>query len=225
MQVSKRILRVVLFQFDSLESVLQIQLTPISVIGIHNINERPAVVGQTVEQLQFDFLKLSRSDLVVLAAVVKRERKHLVLLAEFRRQKGVDECDVVVDSADFKNFLTPESKLFVPALFFLPVIAFVVIGSELTAVPTFFDVPIELDPDLVWIDSLWAHRDRPAVMIGVVNHFSIGQSMLGHERGVPVTGPSFVHDLCLPLGCEVVRLIADDRQDVVLPVSERCMLQ
>ena len=63
------------------------------------------------------------------------------------------------------------------------------------------------------------------MVVGVVDHFRIVQAVLGHDRRVPVAGPTFVHDLRLTLRREVVRLIADDGQDVVLPVSQRSVLQ
>ena len=48
--------------------------------------------------------------------------------------------------------------------------------------------------------------------------------MASHDEGVPVGGPALVHDLGLSLRGEVVGLLADDREDVPLPVLERRVL-
>ena len=50
------------------------------------------------------------------------------------------------------------------------------------------------------------------------------KALSGHDRGVPVAGPAFVHDLGLALRGEVIGLVADDRQHVALPGLERRML-
>ena len=42
---------------------------------------------------------------------------------------------------------------------------------------------------------------------------------------MPVRRPAFVHDLGLPLGGEVIRLLADDRQHIALPGIERGVLE
>ena len=46
-----------------------------------------------------------------------------------------------------------------------------------------------------------------------------------HDRRVPVRRPALVHDLGLPLGGEVVRLLADDVEDVALPGVQRGVLE
>src|SRR5690606_9296547 len=43
----------------------------------------------------------------------------------------------------------------------------------------------------------------------------------GHDGRVPVSGPTFVHDLGLALWCEVIGLVADDRKYVELPRLQR----
>ncbi len=63
------------------------------------------------------------------------------------------------------------------------------------------------------------------MVIGVVDDLGIGQSVPRHDRGVPVAGPAFVHDLGHPLRGKVVGLVPDDGQDVMLPVAQRSVLQ
>ena len=72
-QVAERVLRVVLFQFDPHVFVEQVQLAPIAVVGVLHVDERAAVVGQAVQQLQLDLLELARGDFVVLTVLVEGE--------------------------------------------------------------------------------------------------------------------------------------------------------
>ena len=59
------------------------------------------------------------------------------------------------------------------------------------------------------------------MMIRKVDHLRIVKSALGHDLCVPVGRPTFVQDLGLSLGCEVVRLFANHPEDVALPVGQR----
>src|SRR5207249_4602488 len=58
------------------------------------------------------------------------------------------------------------------------------------------------------------------MMIGKVDDFSVVESALGHDFRVPVCGPSFVHDLRLRLRGEVIRLLANDPENIALPILE-----
>ena len=59
---------------------------------------------------------------------------------------------------------------------------------------------------------------RSRVMIGIVDQFGVLQAFLGHHGGMPVRGPSFVHDFGDALRGEVVRFIANDGQHDLLPI-------
>ena len=63
------------------------------------------------------------------------------------------------------------------------------------------------------------------MVVGVVDQFGIGEAVAGHDLRVPVTRPALVHDLGLSLRREVVRFIADNREDIVLPGREGRVLQ
>src|SRR5205085_8692635 len=52
---------------------------------------------------------------------------------------------------------------------------------------------------------------------GVVDALPGLQRPLRHDRRVPIAGPPLVHDLRLALRSEIIRLIADNLDDVALP--------
>src|SRR6185437_8846532 len=56
----------------------------------------------------------------------------------------------------------------------------------------------------------------------LLNHFPDGEqsSICIYKRSVLQTGPPLVRDFCHPLRGKIIRLIADDFQDVTLPVFE-----
>ena len=62
------------------------------------------------------------------------------------------------------------------------------------------------------------------MVVGVVNEFGRRQDLLRHHGAVPVAGPALVHDLGLCLGRKVIRLIANDGQDIPLPGLQGSML-
>ena len=100
-QVAERVLRVVLFQLDAHVFVEQVQLAAVAVVGVLHVDERAAVVGQAVQKLLLDLLKLARGDFVGFAALVEGEREQLVLRAERskvrptrRSVRGPDTADV-----------------------------------------------------------------------------------------------------------------------------------
>ena len=105
------------------------------------------------------------------------------------------------------------------------VVAVVPLRAELALVPAFLDVAEQFDAELVGVQPLRAHGHRAGVMVGIVDDLGVGQAVLRHDRGVPVAGPAFVHDLGLALGGEVVGFVADDGEDVVLPVLQRGVLR
>ena len=146
-------------------------------------------------------------------------------LAELLVQERVDERHVVVDPPHLEDLLPAQAELAVPALLRLEVVAVVVLLAELPLVPAVLDVAEQLDAELVRVEAARAHGQRARVVVGVVDDLGVGEGVLGHDRGVPVAGPALVHDLGHALRGEVVRLVADDGQDVALPVLERRVLQ
>ena len=105
LQVGERVAGVVVLQFNSLELVLEEQLTAVSIVAVGDVDERSPVIGQAAEQLLLDLWELPRGDFVGIAAVVVSEAEQLVLEAELRRQVGVDERHVIVNAANLEDFL------------------------------------------------------------------------------------------------------------------------
>jgi hypothetical protein len=63
------------------------------------------------------------------------------------------------------------------------------------------------------------------MVIAIVDNVGGGGPLPGHDRGVPVAGPTLVHDLGLGLRGEVIGLVADDREHIGLPGVERGVLE
>jgi hypothetical protein len=59
------------------------------------------------------------------------------------------------------------------------------------------------------------------VVIAIGDQFVGVEDVVGHQGGVPIAGPPFVHDLGLALRREVVGLLANDREHVGLPILQR----
>ena len=178
-----------------------------------------------IEQGLLDALGIPADDPQLAGVGVAAVLIELVLLDEFRRHELIDEIHVVVDPPDLENFLPAEAQAFVPVLLLAEVFGFLVFLAELALVPAIFDVAEQLDADLVRIEIPRRHVNRAAVMVGIVDDFRGIDKVLGHQRGMPVGGPAFVHDLGHRLRGIVVALFADDAEAVGLPVFQPGMLQ
>ena len=89
-------------------------------------------------------------------------------------------------------------------------VEFLVFLAEAAAVPAVFDVAEDFDADLVGVEVAGGHVDGAGVVVGVVDDFGGVEVVLGHDGGMPVGGPAFVHDFGHALGGEVVGFVADD---------------
>ena len=117
-QVGERVLGVLQLQLNAAEAVLQVELAPVLVVAVLHIDDRPADVREIEQQPLFYLFKLTAFDFVVAAVGVVTEGKQLVLAAEIEGQKLVDEGQVVVDAADFEDFLPSQAGLFVSVFLF-----------------------------------------------------------------------------------------------------------
>ena len=86
------------------------------------------------------------------------------------------------------------TEVLVPTGPFVQVLALIEFLSEAALVPTFFNVPEQLDAKLIGIQPTRVGGHRPRVVIGIVHHFCVSEASLGHDLGVPVGGPPLVHD-------------------------------
>src|SRR6185295_10408208 len=94
----------------------QVELAAIGVVGVDDINERLAGVGQAGEKLSLHVIELAAGDFVHAALAIETVGEELVRFAEFLGEERVDERDVVVDAADFENLVAAGVGLGVPVL-------------------------------------------------------------------------------------------------------------
>src|SRR5258708_1624006 len=122
-----------------------------------------------------------------------------MFLTKLWRQERVDKGNIVMNAANLKDFLPAQAKLPVPFTTFVEVIAFIVFLAKLSRVPPVLDIPEKLDTQLVWVNAsaLSSHRSR--MVIGIIDQLRGGQALFGHDGGVPIRCPAFVHDLRLAL--------------------------
>src|SRR5206468_119453 len=110
-KVREGVLSVVGLQLDAAVAVLEKQLAAVLIVAVLDVNDRPADVREIKQQALFHLLKFAAFDLVVAGILVESEGKELVLAAKIERQELVDERQIVVDAADFKNLLAAQAEL------------------------------------------------------------------------------------------------------------------
>ncbi|MNT67109.1 hypothetical protein D3C72_2052260 [compost metagenome] len=105
--------------------------------------------------------------------LIKFINEELVANAEVFSQILVNEGHVIVDLANFKDFLATQICFFIPVFAFAHIIALIPLAAELACVPTIFDISEQLNTDFIWIVTVRCHRHRTAMMIGKVDDFRI----------------------------------------------------
>src|SRR6516225_1183658 len=173
------------------------QFAAVAVVAVYYINPRFPEVRQAEEQALLDVFEVARLDEVLPGLLLPGEGEQLVLDAEFRRQEGVDEGDVVVDAADLEDLLLAQAKAFIPLALLVEVVALLPLLAELAGVPAVLDVAQQFDADLVGVEPAAGHGHGAGVVVGVVDTLPRLQRLLGHDGGVPKTGPPFVEYLGL----------------------------
>src|SRR5690606_26812344 len=136
-------------QILSIVPVRQEELAAVLVIGIHHFDDGLAEVGQLLQQLVLHLLELPGGDLPGRTLLVEAIGEQLLFDAEFRRQEGVDEGDVVVVAADLEDLLPPLAGLPIPVAALLVGVALLPLLAEAPLVPAVLDVAEQLDPELV----------------------------------------------------------------------------
>ena len=104
LQVGHGVRRLVHLQIDAVVLVPQQQLSPVFVIAVYHKDPRFAEIRQAEKQALLDFGKLTRLNDVLLRVIIKGEGEHLVLHAEFGRQKRLDKANIVMNAADLEDF-------------------------------------------------------------------------------------------------------------------------
>jgi len=107
-----------------------VELAAVAVVAIDDVDEGLAHVAQLVEQGLFDALGISGDDAELAGVGVAAVLEEAVFFDEFLGHKFVDEIDVVVDAADFEDFLAALAEALVPALFLAEVVGFFVFLAE-----------------------------------------------------------------------------------------------
>ena len=132
---------------------LQVQLAAVAVVGVHDVDDGLAQVGEGEEQALLHLAPVAAHDDVAARARVVAVDVELEALAELLGHEGVDEGDVVVDLPHLEDLLPAQAELAVPAALGLEVVALVVVLAELALVPAVLDLAEELDADLVGVDA------------------------------------------------------------------------
>src|SRR3954462_57594 len=71
LDVADRITRVVLLEFRAFEAVAQVELAAIGVIGVDDVNERLASVGQAGEELALYVIELAAGNFIHAALAIE----------------------------------------------------------------------------------------------------------------------------------------------------------
>ncbi len=224
-EVGQGVAGIVDLQIDTVVLVFEKKLAAVFVVAVANLDDRTADVGQTVEKAFFNFGEFAAFDVVGVGIFVVVEGEELVLAAKVEREELVDKHQVVVDAADFENFLAAEAGASIPIAALAHIVALVVFFAEAAAVPAIFDVAEQLDAEFIGIEPRGAAGHGAAVMVGIVDDVGGLKALAGHDGAVPVAGPTFVHDFGLGLWGEVIGFLADDREGVGLPRLERRVVE
>src|SRR3954465_6548906 len=207
LQVRQRVLRVIDAQVHSVVAVREQQLAAVLEVRVDHLDDRLPEVGELLQELALYLLELAVEDTPAVRLLVEAVDEQLLLGGEVGGEELVDEGDVVVVLADLEDLFAPEPELLVPRAARAQVVALVVLLAEPALVPAVLDMPPELDAELVRVDGAGARSHRAGVVIGVVDDLAVLERASGHDRRVPIAGPSFVCDLRLPLPPEVAGLL------------------
>src|ERR671937_1239989 len=180
-------------------AVVAHQLATVLEIAVDHLDDRLAEVGELLEQLLFYLLELAVEDLPTVRLLVEAVDEELLLGGEVGGEELVDEGDVVVVLADFEDLLAAQAELLVPGAAGAQVVGLVVFLAEAATVPAVLDETPELDPELVRIDGAGARPHGARVVVCVVDDLAVLEGAGRHDRRVPVTGPTFIRYLRLPL--------------------------
>src|SRR5439155_18086253 len=193
------------------------ELAAVFEVAVDDFDDRLPEIRQLLQKLLLHLLELAVEDLPAVGLLVEAIDEQLLLGGEIGSEELVDEGDVVIVFAHFEDLLPAETELAIPGAAGAQVVALVVFLAEAALVPTLFDVPPQLDAELVRIDRAGPGPHGARMVICVIDDLRVLQGPRGHDRAVPVARPSFVDYLRLRLRSEVVRLLADHAEYVSFP--------
>src|SRR5207237_2614264 len=107
LEVGQHVGRLVEAEVHPVVLVPQQQFAAVAVVAVHYIDPRLPEVRQAEQEPLLDLLELPRLNYILPRLFLERVAEKTVPNAEFRRQKRVDEGDVVVDAAHLEDLLTP----------------------------------------------------------------------------------------------------------------------
>lgn len=151
MEMLKCVLSVVEAKVDSEVILLEIQLTPVAVIGVFDADDGLSKVCQTEEKSLLNFFELAALDVIGLTMFVVSVAEKVVPTTKIRGEVGIDKRHIIVNASDLENFLASEADLFIPRAALLVIVALFPLGTELTAVPSFLDVAEQFDAEFVGV--------------------------------------------------------------------------
>ena len=103
-QIFQCVFRVVQAQIDAFVTVFQQQLAAVFVVAVSDVDKRLTEIRQRKQQLFFHALPVPVRDFVDAAFGIEVIGEKLLFMTEFFGEEGVDEGDVVVYAARFKDF-------------------------------------------------------------------------------------------------------------------------
>src|SRR5262245_45720975 len=103
MEVCHYILRLALAQVNTLMPVPQEQFATVAEIAVYHKDPWSAVIRQAEEQFFLDLMEIPRLNEILAVLFLPGKGKQVVPNAELRRQKRINKCNVVVNSADLED--------------------------------------------------------------------------------------------------------------------------
>src|SRR5437763_4510589 len=182
LQVDERVLGIVAAQVDAVVTVGEEQLAAVLEVAVHHLDDGLPEVGELLEELALHLLELAVEDLPAVALLVEPVDERLLLGGEVGGEELVDEGDVVVVLAHLEDLLPPEAELAIPRAPRAQVVALVVFLAEAALVPALFDMPPQLDTELVRVDRAGTRSHRAGVMGGVADDLRVVAAPRGGPR-------------------------------------------
>src|SRR4051794_32455215 len=105
MQIRQHILRFTLAQVNPLMPVAEEQFAAVAVISVYHKDPRFSEIRQAEQQAFLNLVEVPRLNEVLPVLFLPSISEKIVPNAEFRGQKSVDKCNVVMNFADLEDFL------------------------------------------------------------------------------------------------------------------------
>lgn len=173
-QIPERDLGPLQLDVEAVVAVQQAQLAAIVGVGVDHVDAGVAFAGELRQQAPFDVPQLARVDEMAPGAWIAAGGEQPLLGGELGVEKVVEEGDVVVRGALLEELLAAEPGAGIPACALVRALALGPISSEAARVPGPFDMPPELDAELVGVELAGTGRGRAAVVVAIVDDLVVG---------------------------------------------------